>query len=190
LSLNGFSLTGSVPTLRSQNANNNGCSENSPPSYLHTVGANTQSTQPSQAVAVQPPSGPVYEQQGYVLGSAQQGYTQQPAGLPPQQINMAQQPQVIQQPQAVPVAQLQQQQPQMVQMQPQMVYQQQPQMVQQPQMAYQQPQQRVIQMPSTQVYQSAMPVQALGEGAAPIDCPSCHQRAITSTTYKSGDCTQ
>ena len=63
-------------------------------------------------------------------------------------------------------------------------------MVQQPQMAYQQPQQQVVRVPTNQLYQSAMPVGTLGPGPAPIDCPSCHQRAITSISYKSGDCTQ
>jgi len=68
--------------------------------------------------------------------------------------------------------------------------------MQQPQMAYGQPQmmqQPVMTQPmgppGGHVYQSAVPIQTLGESSAPIDCPSCHQRGMTNTTRVAGDCT-
>ena len=36
-------------------------------------------------------------------------------------------------------------------------------------------------------YQTATPLQSLGEGASPVDCPACHQRALTRTDYVSGN---
>ena len=36
-------------------------------------------------------------------------------------------------------------------------------------------------------YHTATPLQSLGEGAAPVDCPACHQRALTRTDYVSGN---
>jgi len=67
--------------------------------------------------------------------------------------------------------------------------------IQQPQMAYGQPQMMQPVMtqptgpPAGQIYQSAVPIQTLGESSAPIDCPSCHQRSMTNTTRVAGDCT-
>lgn len=37
------------------------------------------------------------------------------------------------------------------------------------------------------MYQTATPLQSLGEGAAPVDCPACRQRALTRTDYVSGN---
>lgn len=83
--------------------------------------------------------------------------------------------------------------------------------VQQPGMVYQQPQQAhagpqpgfvqqntggiVHQQPAAgnapgqPIYQSVVPIATLGDSPAPIDCPSCHQRAMTSATHVTGDCT-
>lgn len=71
-------------------------------------------------------------------------------------------------------------------------------MTQQPQMAYQQTQVDgkmpviVTQQPIAggQLYQNAMPVGTLATTPAPIDCPSCKQRAMTNTEHVTGDCTQ
>ena len=38
-------------------------------------------------------------------------------------------------------------------------------------------------------YHTAMPLQNLTEGAAPVDCPACRQRALTRTEYVSGNST-
>jgi hypothetical protein len=39
-------------------------------------------------------------------------------------------------------------------------------------------------------YLTAMPLTALNEGAAPVDCPVCGQRALTKAEYTSGNTTQ
>jgi lipopolysaccharide-induced tumor necrosis factor-alpha factor len=39
-------------------------------------------------------------------------------------------------------------------------------------------------------YQNATPLQVLGRGAAPVDCPSCGVRAMTRTNYEVGNTTQ
>ncbi|KAL8892826.1 MAG: hypothetical protein Q9192_005548 [Flavoplaca navasiana] len=41
-----------------------------------------------------------------------------------------------------------------------------------------------------QAYQTATPIANLGEGAAPVDCPCCHMRALTKTEYHSGNTTK
>ncbi|KAL8760988.1 MAG: hypothetical protein Q9184_002858 [Pyrenodesmia sp. 2 TL-2023] len=38
-------------------------------------------------------------------------------------------------------------------------------------------------------YQTATPIANLGEGAAPVDCPCCHMRALTRPEYHSGNTT-
>lgn len=38
-------------------------------------------------------------------------------------------------------------------------------------------------------YHTSMPIQSLGEGPAPVDCPSCHVRTVTRTQYVSGNTT-
>ncbi|KAI4182889.1 MAG: hypothetical protein L6R41_005725 [Letrouitia leprolyta] len=43
--------------------------------------------------------------------------------------------------------------------------------------------------PQQSQYQIATPIQSLGEGAAPVDCPCCHMRALTKTEYHSGNTT-
>jgi hypothetical protein len=40
------------------------------------------------------------------------------------------------------------------------------------------------------VYQTAMPIMALNESAAPVDCTVCGQRALTRTEYNVGTTTQ
>ncbi|KAI4229010.1 MAG: hypothetical protein LQ349_006457 [Xanthoria aureola] len=40
-----------------------------------------------------------------------------------------------------------------------------------------------------QAYHTATPIANLGEGAAPVDCPCCHMRALTKTEYHSGNTT-
>ncbi|KAL8668739.1 MAG: hypothetical protein Q9168_006644 [Polycauliona sp. 1 TL-2023] len=45
----------------------------------------------------------------------------------------------------------------------------------------------VQQQPQVQGYQHATPIGNLGEGAAPVDCPCCHMRALTKTEYHSGN---
>lgn len=39
-------------------------------------------------------------------------------------------------------------------------------------------------------YRNATPIAALGESSAPVDCPSCGQRALTSTNFVVGNTTQ
>lgn len=39
-------------------------------------------------------------------------------------------------------------------------------------------------------FHTATPLGNLGEGAAPVDCPCCRQRALTRTTYHSGNTTK
>lgn len=51
----------------------------------------------------------------------------------------------------------------------------------------QQQQQQPIQQSG---YQTATPLANLGEGAAPVDCPCCHMRALTRTEYHSGNTTK
>ncbi|KAL9594288.1 MAG: hypothetical protein Q9219_007115 [cf. Caloplaca sp. 3 TL-2023] len=47
------------------------------------------------------------------------------------------------------------------------------------------------QMPMQQSqYQTATPLINLSEGAAPVDCPCCHMRALTRTEYHSGNTTK
>ncbi|KAL8932043.1 MAG: hypothetical protein Q9216_006986, partial [Gyalolechia sp. 2 TL-2023] len=41
----------------------------------------------------------------------------------------------------------------------------------------------------TSQYQTATPLVSIGEGAAPVDCPCCHMRALTKTDYHSGNTT-
>ncbi|MCJ1267301.1 hypothetical protein MMC22_007186 [Lobaria immixta] len=38
-------------------------------------------------------------------------------------------------------------------------------------------------------YHTSTPIQSLGEGPAPVDCPSCRARALTRTQYVSGNTT-
>jgi hypothetical protein len=133
---------------------------------------------PMQQQSPQPMAGqPIAGQQIHQSPSpqAQQPYGQQPQGYVQQQPQQFQQ-QGVQQPGMV------YQQPQMAQAgsQPGFVHQNSNGMVtQQPQAGNQQ----------TSQYQSAVPIATLGDAPAPIDCPSCHQRAMTSTTHVAGDCT-
>lgn len=41
-----------------------------------------------------------------------------------------------------------------------------------------------------QKYMNAVQLAALGEGTAPVDCPSCGKRELTRLTYKTGSMTQ
>ena len=38
-------------------------------------------------------------------------------------------------------------------------------------------------------YQSATPLQSLGQGPTPVDCPACGTRAMTRVQYESGNTT-
>lgn len=40
---------------------------------------------------------------------------------------------------------------------------------------------------ATHQFQTSMPLSALSRSPAPVDCPSCGQRALTSVQYESGD---
>ncbi|KAL8913987.1 MAG: hypothetical protein Q9172_007178 [Xanthocarpia lactea] len=51
-------------------------------------------------------------------------------------------------------------------------------------------QQQQSHAPVAQSYQTATPIGSLGEGAAPVDCPCCHMRALTKTEYHSGNTTK
>jgi lipopolysaccharide-induced tumor necrosis factor-alpha factor len=51
----------------------------------------------------------------------------------------------------------------------------------------------VVQTPYIQpraTFVSAVPLQALNQGPAPVDCPVCGTRAMTTTTYEAGSTTQ
>jgi hypothetical protein len=54
----------------------------------------------------------------------------------------------------------------------------------------QQPQQPQQATKTGTVYHNATPIAALGRGAAPVDCPSCRQRAMTMISYEVGNSTQ
>jgi hypothetical protein len=63
--------------------------------------------------------------------------------------------------------------------------------------AYPQPNNFTSQQPAPQqavgalrMYHTAMPIIALTQGAAPVDCPVCRQRAVTRTEYEAGSTTQ
>ncbi|KAL8896272.1 MAG: hypothetical protein Q9207_007785 [Kuettlingeria erythrocarpa] len=56
-------------------------------------------------------------------------------------------------------------------------------------MPMQQQQQQQQPMPQSG-YQTATPLANLGEGAAPVDCPCCHMRALTRPEYHSGNTTK
>lgn len=43
--------------------------------------------------------------------------------------------------------------------------------------------------PQPSQYHTATPLPNLGEGSAPVDCPSCRTRALTRTQYVSGNTT-
>ncbi|MCJ1470273.1 hypothetical protein MMC07_008918 [Pseudocyphellaria aurata] len=43
--------------------------------------------------------------------------------------------------------------------------------------------------PQQQQFHTATPLPNLGEGPAPVDCPSCRTRAVTRTQYVSGNTT-
>ena len=60
--------------------------------------------------------------------------------------------------------------------------------MQSPAIQHQQSQYPPVQHQQSQ-YHSAIPLQNLTEGAAPVDCPTCRQRALTRTDYVSGNTT-
>ena len=55
-------------------------------------------------------------------------------------------------------------------------------------MAQQQSQQQPMQVQSQ--YQTAIPIANLKEASAPVDCPCCHQRGLTTKDYHAGNTTQ
>lgn len=44
--------------------------------------------------------------------------------------------------------------------------------------------------PDYSKFRTAVPISALSSSAAPVDCPSCHQRAMTATKLESGNTTK
>jgi len=46
------------------------------------------------------------------------------------------------------------------------------------------------QVSQKQQYANATPIQSLGRGSAPVDCPACGQRALTRIQYETGNSTQ
>jgi len=46
-----------------------------------------------------------------------------------------------------------------------------------------------MQQTTTQQYQIAVPLASLNQGSAPVDCPACHQRAMTNISHEVGGTT-